>query len=69
MDGKLDDLKLQVRQELMKNDNIEKVFVHLNCFIISNMNLVGGVNLQVQQEFMKNDNVEKVFMYINYYKF
>ena len=26
MDVKLDDLKLQVRQELMKNDNIEKVF-------------------------------------------
>ena len=25
MDVKLDDLKLQVRQELMKNDNIEKV--------------------------------------------
>ena len=34
MEVKIDDLKIQVRQELMKNDNIEKVCQFQNFFII-----------------------------------
>ena len=48
LEEKMEDMKVQVRNEIMKNENIEKV----GYLLI--------MKVQVRHEIMKNKNIEKV---------